>query len=703
MYEALGRFVVRHRRSTLLLALGLAAIAASLGFSSFDRFTYGGELQRDAESLRAAEEVRTHLPQGGADVLVIYRSTRQTIDDPGFRAEVESSLHDLPAGLVIHAVTYWNSDALMFASGDRRATVAGLTLTGANETERTKNYQRVRAALRTEALSVAYTGPIAVREAMVTATREDMARTEMLAFPLIFLVLLLVFRSLVAALLPVATGGLILAVTLGLMRPLTEFMDISVLAVNSVAVLALAVAVDAALFVVSRFREELARQPTVDEAVVVTVATAGRTGVFSCLTIAVVILGLTFIPIGLTRSIGVCAALAMLVGAVVCVTLLPAVLAVLGHRVDLVRFRLPSPLRRPGAGDRFWGKVGRAVLAEPVGYLIAAVVTLAILTTPFLHTTLGYPDQRSLPAQNPARLATEQLRDDFALPAADLVQVVTRFGEPVDTPDGKVAVGQWTRQLTTIPGARIAVTAAAAGHHAVQYVYSGTAESATALDTVRRIRALPPPAGGEVLVSGAAAMALDGYELLRDRLPVVLLFIAVTAFLMLAALLKSVLLPLKALVVSALSLGASFGALTWIFQDGHLVWLVGATKTGYLDVLQPIILLVALIGFSMDYEFFLLSRIREHYTETGDNNASIVAGLQRSGPVFTGAAVVVLVVVAVFASSDIVFIKQFCVGLFIGVLVDATLVRAVLVPSSMRLLGRANWWWPVKTARTEPR
>jgi uncharacterized membrane protein YdfJ with MMPL/SSD domain len=698
VFAALGAFVVKHRWQTLAVTLAFTAVAAVAAVGGLSRLSFGGELQSDAESVQAADSVRDHLGHGGADLLLGYRDDTRSSSDPAFRAEIEGYLKDAPPGLITAAMTPWSSGLAALRSADGHAVVVPIMLAGTDDTGRTRSYQALRAAVHPA--GVTYSGPIAIREAVVTQAQADLFRTELLVMPAVLLLLVLLFRSLVAALLPVVVGGLTLVVTLGLMRPLTGVMEVSALAVNAVTVLCLAVAVDSALFVVGRFREELSKRGAVDAAVVAAVATAGRTCFFSGATIGLVTLGLTVFPTGLTRSIGVCTAIAMAVGTTLSVTLLPALLAVLGRRVNLLRIPLPSRWTRSGFGDRFWGAVGRAVIAEPVGYLLAAVTVLVVLASPFLHTSLGFPDQRALPASAPARVATDDQRRDFAVPALDLVQVVTRFGEPVETAAGRAAVASWTRQVTLLPGVRGMAAAAESGDYQVSYVYAGAAESPSVLELVREIRRLPPPPGGLVLVGGAAAMAVDTFDLLADRLPWVLGFVALMALVLLGVLLRSVVLPLKALLVNALSLGASFGALTWIFQDGHFVWLVGANRTGYIDVIQPFLLLVILIGLSMDYEFFLLSRIKEQYDRTGDNNAAIVAGLQRSAPVFTGAALVVMLVAAVFATSQIVFIKQLCVGIFIAVAVDATLVRAVVVPAAMRLLGRANWWWPRRRRRS---
>jgi uncharacterized membrane protein YdfJ with MMPL/SSD domain len=688
----LGRLVLGHRHGVLAVSLVLAAVAGMFGLFGLDRLSYGGELQAGAESARAADEVRERVPDGGTDLLLSFRDPVRTVDDPGFRGEVFAALAAVPAGLLTHTRTYFDGDAPVLRSRDGHTTLVAASLRGRDDTERTTTYRAVRDALPAGPFALTFSGPIAVREAVVSTAQNDLRRTELLSFPAVFLLLLLTFRGVAAALVPVVVGGLTMAVTLGLVRAFAAVTPISVLAVNVVTLVCLAYAVDAGLFMVGRFREELATGRDVDTALAATMATAGRTCVYSCVTIAVVTGAMMLFGTGLTMSIGLCAALSMAVSALISLTLLPALLGVLGRRIDWLS--LPRPVRRAGAMDRFWGRIGRAVIAEPVGYLVAVVGVLAILSAPFPHARLGFPDQRALPADAPARAATEQLRADFAVPLLDLVQVVTRYAEPVATPAGQAAAGQWLQQLSRLPGVRFAAGAAAEGRHSVVFVQAAAAESAVTVDVVRAIRALPPPPGAEVLVGGAAAMAVDAYDLIGDRLPWVLGVIAVLAYLLLAVLLRSLVLPLKALVVNALSLGASFGVLTWMFQDGHLTWLVGATPSGYLDVLLPSLLLVLLIGLSMDYEFFLLARIREHYDATGDNDAAIVAGLQRSAPVFTGAALVVIVIGAVFATSEVVFIKQLCVGLIVAVTIDATLVRAVLVPATMRLLGKANWWLP---------
>ncbi|MCT2581761.1 MMPL family transporter [Actinophytocola gossypii] len=692
-FAALGALVVRHRWGTLAITLAVAALAGIIGVGGLDRFGHGGELQRDAESARAADAIREHLGDGGADVLVTYRSPVLSVTEPAFRAAVDRSLAAAPAGLVTGTLRSWADGLPTLNAVDGRATVVAVMLAGADDTERTNSYRMLRAQLRSEGLAVSFSGPVPIRDALVTEAQDTLLRLELLALPAVFALLVLLFRSLVAALLPVLVGALTLAVAFALLRPLAGVMDISVLAVNALTVLCLALAVDSALFVVARFREELARRDDVDQAVVATVASAGRTCLFSGLTIGVTALSLVLFPTGLTRSIGLCTAIAMGVGTVLSLTALPASLAVLGRRVDLLRVPAPRWLR-PGSAHRFWGRVGRAVIAEPVAYLVATVVLLVLLTLPFLHVTLGFPDQRSLPAGDPARVATEEQRADFAFPALDLVQVVTEFGDPAGTPARAAATRDWTGRLLGTPGARWVVTAEESGHHAVFYVYAGAAESPATLDLVRDIRALPPPPGGSVLVGGASAMAVDVLDALSRWLPWVLACIAVAAFASFALMLRSVVLPLKALVVTALPLGASFGVLTWIFQDGNLTWLVGAAPTGYLDVFQPFLLLVILVGLSLDYEFFLLARIREEYDRTGETDTAIVNGLRLSAPVFTGAALVVLVVAAVIATSEVMFVKQLCVGIFVAVAVDATVVRAVLVPASVRLLGAANWWWP---------
>ncbi|UJB44810.1 MMPL family transporter [Streptomyces sp. A1-5] len=690
----LGRAATRRRWVFLVVPLVLAALAAVAASDIHDRLSYGGFIARDAESNRAAIAVRERIGRGGADVIAIYRNPRHTVGETVFRRAVEGSLASVPKGTIVSTMSYWSRELPLLASKDRHATAVLIMLAGADDTSRTASYHRLRPALRAAGFRIQYTGPIALVDGVAERGLADVNRARLIALPLVFALLLLIFRNLLAALLPVVIGGLSISITLGVLVLLNDVVEISAITLSLVTALGLALGVDAALFVVGRFREELAGRDSVSDAVSTACATAGRTVFFSGATMSGIALGFLLFPVGILRSIGVAAAIVITVSAVLSVTALPAALALLGPRLIARRLR-PPRWKRAAGGEGPWARLAGAVMARPGHYTIGVLLTLLVLTAPFAHITLGFPDQRTLPADAPARLASEALQRDFALGGLDAVQVVVTVPHRLDTRTGQRTLTAWGNELIHLPGAGAGLIAATSQHSAVIYLtHDGSAEDPATRTLVQRIRALHPPDGGQVLVGGLSAMAQDTLQMLGRRLPWVLLSIAAFTYVLLLTTLRSVVLPAKALLVNALSIGASFGALVWIFQDGHLTWLVGAGRTGYIDVTQPVTMLILLIGLSTDYELLLLSRIREQYDATGDNAVAVSTGLQRSAPMITASAAVVLVVSAIFTTNGVILVKELSMGVFIAVALDASLVRALLVPAVMRMLGRANWWLP---------
>lgn len=696
VFAILGRIVAAHRWVFATAAVAVLVCASVVGVLVPERWSAGGFLNADAESVRAAQVVRDRIGQGSADVVVLYRRSDLVVTDQRFQRAVEDSLSAAPADTIAAALTYWSRQLPLLASTDLHATAVPIMLVGADDTARTESFRRLREGLRADRFTLTYAGPIALVDEALTRTKQDMLRAELIVAPAVLLLLVLIFRSVLAAVLPLLVGGLSVGATLAVMRLLSQLTEVPLLVLNAVMAIGFALAVDAALLVVMRFREERPRRQTVSEAVAATVATAGRTVCCSGLTLCAICLAFLFFPLPIARSLGVAALFVVGLGAALSVTLLPAALAILGHRLDALSLPRHRPHGQVSAGQGGWAAVARMVMARPVRYLVGVAACLIVLAVPFGHTTFGVPDQRELPAGSPGRQAMESLSSDFAFGGFDAIQVVTTFAAPINSPQGAQQLRDWSQTLVRVPGVRAGFIAAQHDRSAVIYLaFHAPPEDPATREVVQAIRGLPPPVGGEVLVSGLAAMAVDTFDLLGARLPAALLYVALIVFGLLAVILRSVLLPIKALMVNVLSLGASFGALTWLFQDGHLSWLVGATPTGYINVLVPTVMLLVLVGVSMDYELFLLCRIREHYDATGDNTTAVAAGLQRSGPVISAAALVLLVVTAIFAiSADLILVKQLCLGTFLAVALDATAVRALLVPAIMRLLGRANWWLP---------
>ena len=542
-------------------------------------------------------------------------------------------------------------------------------------------------------------GPVPVFVDINTQVSEDIAKAESLSIPLLVILLILVFGSLVAGSLPLAVGLVSILGAFTALRALSLFGDVSIFSVNIVTMLGLGLAIDYSLFVVSRFREELRAGSSVEDAVARTVATAGRTVAFSGLTVAVALSSLLFFPQNFLRSMGAGGISAVLVAMVAALTVLPALLGVLGPKVDALAVPLPWNRRRlagssdPDSGG--WARLARGVMRRPVPVLIAVVAVLLVLGAPFLRVAFGGVDSRVLPTGTESRVAAEAIQQDFpGSSASSPMDVVIR-----DAQD-PAAVASYVSALAAVPGVTSAdVVRSEGGSAHVVVTYPGLPQDSASLALVEDVRAVPTPAGAEVLVGGASAAQVDLLDGLGDRLPWVGLFLALTMFVLLFLAFGSVVLPIKAMIMNILSLSATFGILVWGFQDGNLAGALGFTSTGFLEATQPILIFAMAFGLSMDYEVFLLSRIREEWDASHDNTRSVARGLQRTGGIITSAALLFVVVVGAFATSGIVFIAMIGVGLTVAVLVDATLVRALLVPATMRLLGRWNWWAPAPMLR----
>jgi RND superfamily putative drug exporter len=421
---------------------------------------------------------------------------------------------------------------------------------------------------------------------------------------------------------------------------------------------------------------------------------------FSGITVAISLASLLFFPQVFLRSMGFGGMAAVLVAMIGALTVLPALLAVLGHRVDALRLPLhrlvPARLRNRGGSSTeddhgTWYRVAHSVMRRPIVYVVVIVPVLLIAGLPFLRVEFGGVDHRALPPGTESRTVSERLISDFPNGGVTTINAVVTFAGAVD--QGAVASYiDRVEQLDGVTAADVTGQNAETAVVSVRYSYEGI--SAEARELVGKIRALAPPSGAEVLVGGRAAELRDLLTSLGATLPWMALFVVSVTLVLLFLAFGSVVLPLKAVAMNVLSLAASFGALVWIFQDGHLSGLLGFESTGAIEATQPILMLAMAFGLSMDYEVFLLSRIREQWDLTADNATSVATGLQRTGGIITSAALLLVVVIGAFSTSGIVFIKMIGIGMIIAILVDATIVRALLVPATMRLLGRWNWWAP---------
>ena len=603
--------------------------------------------------------------------------------------------------------TYWSGGSPGLVSTDRHSTYAVLQLTGADDAARHTTYDAIRgeltpAGLAADGITATVGGNVPMEVAINAEVTADIAKAEAFSMPVLLILMLVIFGSLAAASLPLAIGGAAILGSFTVLRLLTMATTVSIYSVNITTILGLGLGIDYGLFMVTRFREELRRQPTVEQAVARTVATAGRTVAVSGVTVAAALTSLMLFPEDFLRSMGYGGVATVAVDVLAALTVLPALLAVLGHRVNALRIRRSAA--RP-AGDETsgaWYRLARSVMRRPLAYVAVITIALLALGAPFLRVAWGGTDARSLPAASTIRQVSQTLDADFPVNStAPIEALITGTVTPAQ-------LSAYLHRIDTIPGVTgaqvtgVKVTGVRAGAGPqpgdgvvrAEIGYAPATVSAVARHIVTEIRDTAPPAGTTVLVGGITAGLVDELASLGSTLPWMALLVCLSTFVLLFLAFGSVVLPVKAIVMNVLSLSATFGVVVWIFQWGHLSGLLRFTPTGSIDPTMPILMLAIIFGLSMDYEVFLLSRIRERYDQTGDNTASVAAGLQRTGGVITSLALLLIVVVGAFSASGITFIKLMGVGMIVALILDATVVRVLLVPATMRLLGRANWWAP---------
>ncbi|MCP9953984.1 MMPL family transporter [Actinomadura madurae] len=696
MFERWGRWVHRRRRWVLAVAAAALVFAGVWGTGVFGALSSSGGFDTPgSESAKAAQIAERDLGRDAADVVILYQG-KTTVDDPAYRAAVEKALAALPADKVARASTYWTTGAPQFVSGDRTATYAVLQLAGSDPAARQDSYDAVKDDLDRAGggLTAKVGGAIGTEVAINERVSADIGRAEGMAMPVLLVLLVLIFGGLVSASLPLLVGGLAILGSFTALHALTYVTDVSIFAVNITTFLGLGLAIDYGLFMVSRFREEIDRDgATGPDALAATMATAGRTVAVSGVTVAVSLSGLLLFDQNFLVSMGYGGIATVFVCMLGALTVLPALLAVLGPRVNA----LPVRRRRRGAESRFdgwWERVARSVMRRPVIYVVATVALLLALGAPFLRINWGGVDAKVLPDGTEARVVSETLETGFARNSTSPIEAV------VTGTSDQAAIQAYGARLDAVPGVTGATVTGSEGTTTrIALRYDADPNSGAARDLVRQVREVPPPDGAQAHVGGVTADVVDQLDSLGSTLPWLAVVVGGATFILLFLAFGSVLLPLKAIVMNMLSLSATFGAIVLIFQDGHLSDVLGFTATGSIAPAMPILMLAMLFGISMDYEVFLLSRVREQYDLTGSNTTAVASGVQRTGAIITSAALLFIVVIGAFATSGITFIKMTGVGMAIAILMDATIVRALLVPATMRLLGRANWWAPGPLAR----
>ncbi|GAA2794333.1 MMPL family transporter [Kribbella solani] len=697
MFEKLGHFAYRRRRLVLALTGVFVALGLVWGTGVFGSLANGGFDAPDTESANAIKTIEQNVGRTGTDVIVLYRSQSGTVADPEFRRSVEHHLSGLPKSDVVGTMTYWSSKSPAFVSTDGHSTYAVLTLAGATQEDRLATFQRIAADVRATppGLESKVGGEVAVFDEVNSQTEHDIVRAEAISTPIVLVLLVIVFGGLVAASLPLFVGGLAILGAFLLLRGLAAITDVSIFSINIVTMIGLGLAIDYALFIVTRFREELAHGNDVETALTRTMATAGRTVAFSGITVGVAISSQVLFPVMFLKSMAYGGAAAVAIAMLAALTALPALLAVLGHRVNSLQVFKP---RKAASEHGTWYRLAHSVMRRPVRYVLVLVPVLLVLGIPFLSAQLGGVDHRSLPPGATSRTVTETLQRDFPGAGGSDIYSAVRFDSPPTDPSAALApyIAK-LKQVRDVEDVRIGGYAHGIASVVVHTKYTG--QELPARDVVHGVRAVAAPGGTHVQVGGETAAVIDLLQVLKQRTPYMVGFVVLATFVLLFLAFGSFVLPAKALLMNVLSLSAAFGAMVWIFQEGHLSGLLHFTAAGFIDSTNPVMLFAVLFGLSMDYEVFLLSRVREEYDRTGDNTQAVALGLQRTGGIITSAALLLIIVVAAFSTSGIVFVKMIGVGLVIAIALDATIVRALLVPATMRLLGHANWWAPRPLAR----
>jgi trehalose monomycolate/heme transporter len=706
-----GRAVVRARWAVLLGAAVLVAIGATWGAGIFGTLSGGGYDDPASQSSHARAHITEVFGPQGDDVLVLYASPTSTVDDPALKDGVTAVLGRLDGRPEVSQVmSYYTTQLPSYVSTDRHATYVGLRLRQGDENVKLADLAAIRPLLDGgSGVETIVGGNISFLDDANSQIEQDIVRAELLSLPILLVLLLFIFRGLVAAVTPLVVGVVAILGAFTVTRIVSQFTEVSVFAANVITLLGLGMAIDYALFVVSRFREELAAGHPTPVAIAHTMRTAGRTVVVSGLTVALALSSLLLFPMDFLKSMGYGGMAAVLVAMLAALTALPALLAVLGPRINALRVPLPR-WRRSASDTNRWERLARSVMRRPVVYLIVTAAILLGLATPFLRADVGGFDERVLPAGTPSRTVAERIADDFPGGSVAPIVAVVDGISPARLP-------AYLSQLKALPGVTGASPYAAKGDTAlIAITYPGEASGPAARDVVREVRGLAPPPGAEVLVGGRPSADLDQIDGLLGQLGWMALYVGLVTFVLLFFAFGSVVLPLKAIVMNMISIGASFGVVVWIFQDGHLAGFLGFTPTGFLEPTNLILMLAILFGLSTDYEVFLLSRVREEWDRrrsgsspdrerserlrgVNDNTEAVATGLQRTGGIITAAALLLIVVVSGFATGGVATIKMLGVGTVVAVALDAALVRTLLVPATMRLIGRWNWWSPAPLAR----
>jgi RND superfamily putative drug exporter len=722
MLYRIARLAISAPRRVIIVAVLLMVAIGAFGIPVAQHLSPSGFQDPSAESSRAADLLTEKFGQGDVS-LVIVVTAPDRFDSPQARSVAGATIDKLTqSGHVATVTSAWTAPApaaSALVSVDKKS---GLIVTGVVGPEsKQQSYTRELADAivgERDGIVVRAGGAAMVNLQVTEQSKRDLLLLEAIVVPLSFLVLIWVFGGLFAAALPVFVGVMAILGSLAVLRTVTFVTEVSIFALNLSTAMGLALAIDYTLLMISRYREELADGRGRDEAVVATLATAGRTVLFSAVIVALSMAVMVIFPMNFLRSFGYAGVATVAFAALSAIIITPAALVMLGDRVDAldVRRAVRRILGRPAPApppieQQFWYRATKFVMRRAVPIALAVVVLLAVLGAPFFGVRPGFPDDRVLPKSASAHQVGDLLRADFAIDSDSEVPIVIVDSTGLD----RAAVDRYAADLSRVPdvnsvsapsgtfvagalsGPPLAATGEAAGSTLLTVGSSVPLFSEASETQLSRMHAVPAPGGRTAEFGGLAQTNRDSVDAITSRLPLVLGLIAAIMLVLLFLLTGSVVIPIKALVLNMLSLSAAFGATVWIFQDGNLGGL-GTTTTGTLVANMPVLLFCVAFGLSMDYEVFLVSRIREFWLASpqtsADNDESVALGLAHTGRVITAAALIMAISFAALIAAQVAVMRLFGTGLTLAILVDATLVRLVLVPAFMHALGRWNWWAP---------
>jgi uncharacterized membrane protein YdfJ with MMPL/SSD domain len=689
MFNALASLAQRRGRRVVILAAVMFVVAGALGGGVASKLAPYGADDPATESVRAGDRLDDDGFRQASVIVLAQNVSPSTPAGQRRLAQLEAQVKRNPD--VASVTSYLETRSRDFVSHDGNATYLAVSLKPTDDKEQQDAAKAIAGDLDGQP-GVSVGGIALAQEQVNKQVEKDLRMAELLAFPILFLLSLVFFRSGVAALLPLLIGGLAIVGTFLALRIANEFVDVSIFALNLTTGLGLGLAIDYSLFVVSRYREEIAKSGPGADAMRRTLNTAGRTVLFSSITVAVALASLTVFPQRFLYSMGLGGALVALLASLITLTVLPAVLALLGNRVNALS---PRFLQRRAERDAtvteegFWYRLSRFVMRRPIAIATATAALLLVLGIPFYSLKFTSVDAQVLPESASARQVDDVMRAEFPPFHDTPVLALVENAKPS-------SLDAVQRQLHGVEGiAEVQPPVKLAdGDAVIQAFQSESYISAQSRDAIKTIRALPDPDGSTVLVGGASAHFVDLQSSLESHGPIALAIVIVATLIVLFLMTGSVVLPVKQLLMNALNLSAVFGIMVFIFQDGRLESLLDYRGQGALEQTMPILLFAVVFGLSTDYGVFLLSRIKEARDNGASDSECVAIGLERTGRIVTAAALLFAIAIGAFATSKIIFIKENGVGTALAVLIDASLIRALLVPSLMELLGRWNWWAP---------